>query len=300
MINIDVLKENVDIEALLSYYKLEFKRTGNSLQLLCPFHDEKNPSFFFDLEKKVFHCFGCGVGGDVIKFVQLLEKKDFRETVEFLIHFVGSEPDFRIQREKRDVFWSSDFLPVSSELFPSYLKERNVSLETARTFRLHVCFKGKYLNRVIVPVYFRNRLIGFIARSMNGSEPSYLNEGNVKRFLFNYDIAKEFPNVFVVEGVFDLFRVFQSGFKNVVATFGKRTTAEQKIFLAKFEKLFLIPDNDNSSESLFTELKDFDVEVVKLPQKVKDVAELNEEEVKRIVLERVPKFPKIKEVSVRR
>ncbi|MCL6449562.1 MAG: hypothetical protein K6U04_15745 [Armatimonadetes bacterium] len=67
------VKQNVSIEQVISYYlpKTELRRAGKNLVGLCPFHQERTPSFTVDREKNVFHCFGCGVGGDTVKLVSL-------------------------------------------------------------------------------------------------------------------------------------------------------------------------------------------------------------------------------------
>lgn len=58
---------------------VELRRAGKEQTGLCPFHAEKNPSFSVNEDKAVFHCFGCGVGGDVIDFIKLIEKVSFKE-----------------------------------------------------------------------------------------------------------------------------------------------------------------------------------------------------------------------------
>ena len=63
---------------------VSLKKAGTSYKGLCPFHGEKTPSFHVNREKGFFHCFGCGVGGDVIKFVELHEKVGFTDAVRLL------------------------------------------------------------------------------------------------------------------------------------------------------------------------------------------------------------------------
>jgi DNA primase len=65
------------------------KRAGKNFQGLCPFHREKTPSFSVSQEKQFYKCFGCGAGGDVIKFVQNILKVDFKEAIEFLARRAG-------------------------------------------------------------------------------------------------------------------------------------------------------------------------------------------------------------------
>src|SRR6185295_6286771 len=65
------------------------KRVGRTYKGLCPFHGEKTPSFHVDPEKGFFHCFGCGVGGDVFKFLELHEKLGFQDAVRLLAQKFG-------------------------------------------------------------------------------------------------------------------------------------------------------------------------------------------------------------------
>ena len=65
---IDEIKAANDIVDIVSEY-VTLRRTGTSYKGLCPFHKEKTPSFSVSADKQIFHCFGCGVGGDVIKFL---------------------------------------------------------------------------------------------------------------------------------------------------------------------------------------------------------------------------------------
>ena len=73
---------------LISGY-VSLKKTGKNWLGLCPFHSEKTPSFNVNTEKQIFHCFGCGVGGDVFKFVELQEGLNFPEAVKTLAARAG-------------------------------------------------------------------------------------------------------------------------------------------------------------------------------------------------------------------
>ena len=74
---IDDLRLQANIVQVVQEY-VPLKRAGTTYKGLCPFHSEKTPSFHVDPEKGFFHCFGCGVGGDVFKFLELHEKVGFR------------------------------------------------------------------------------------------------------------------------------------------------------------------------------------------------------------------------------
>ena len=80
---IEEIKNSNDIVDVVGEY-VTLKRAGPSYKGLCPFHKEKTPSFSVSSERQIFHCFGCGVGGDVIRFIMNAENVSFQEAVEIL------------------------------------------------------------------------------------------------------------------------------------------------------------------------------------------------------------------------
>src|SRR5215216_1829093 len=95
--SIERVREGVDMVALVGA-KTDLRRVGSRWVGLCPFHDERTPSFSVDAERKLYHCFGCGEGGDSIGFVQATEGLDFPEAVEVLAERTG----VRLEREEDD------------------------------------------------------------------------------------------------------------------------------------------------------------------------------------------------------
>jgi len=87
---IERIRDRADIAEVVSRY-LELKRVGRNLKALCPFHDEKTPSFFVNPERQSFHCFGCGKGGNVFTFVMEIEGISFPEAVRSLGRQYGIE-----------------------------------------------------------------------------------------------------------------------------------------------------------------------------------------------------------------
>ncbi|MBC7190574.1 DNA primase, partial [Candidatus Aerophobetes bacterium] len=73
---LEEIKHRLDIVELISEY-IDLKKTGQNYKSLCPFHSEKTPSFFVNPSKQIFHCFGCGKGGDIVTFVMEYEKVSF-------------------------------------------------------------------------------------------------------------------------------------------------------------------------------------------------------------------------------
>ncbi len=77
---INEIKDSNEIVDVISQY-IQVKAVGLSYKALCPFHNEKTPSFIINPEKQIYKCFGCGEGGDVISFIMKMENLDFIESI---------------------------------------------------------------------------------------------------------------------------------------------------------------------------------------------------------------------------
>ncbi len=95
--SINAVRDAADMAAEVGRYT-DLKRNGAQMMGLCPFHDERSPSFSVDPQEKLYHCFGCGVAGDVFGFVMEKEGLQFAEAVEALADRYGVE----LQREQED------------------------------------------------------------------------------------------------------------------------------------------------------------------------------------------------------
>ena len=82
------VRESNDIIDILSEY-VSFKRNGDNYMALCPFHNEKTPSFVASRKKQIFKCFGCGESGNVISFIMKYKNINFIESIKFLASKVG-------------------------------------------------------------------------------------------------------------------------------------------------------------------------------------------------------------------
>ena len=94
------VRDAVDMADLVGV-RTELRRAGvNRLQGLCPFHDERTPSFGIDPQSKLFYCFGCGEGGDAFRFVELTEGLDFKGALEFLADRYGVQLELAEEDER--------------------------------------------------------------------------------------------------------------------------------------------------------------------------------------------------------
>ena len=153
----DVRQSN-DIVDVISQY-VHLKRRGRNFFGLCPFHNEKSPSFSVSPDKQIFHCFGCGVGGNVITFVSKIEGMNFVETVKMLaeranILLPTLDNNGDIQREllKDKVYKVNEFSAqfyhqnlynnIQAKVAQQYVKKRELSNETLKAFRIG--FSGRF------------------------------------------------------------------------------------------------------------------------------------------------------------
>ncbi len=145
------IKERINVADLIGEY-LKLERAGSNFKALCPFHNEKTPSFMVNPERNFWYCFGCQKGGDIFSFVQEMEGLEFREALERLAERAGVEiPRFqRINKqEKNQKKTVYEILEIATRYYQSeltknnagkevikYLKERKIGGEEARDFRI--------------------------------------------------------------------------------------------------------------------------------------------------------------------
>jgi DNA primase len=125
---IDEIKNRLDIVEVLSGY-LKLTKSGANYRTLCPFHKEKTPSFMISPERQIWHCFGCGEGGDIFKFIMKYENLDFPEALRLLAKQAGVElkkEDPRIQNEMLKMY---SICEKAAEYFENDLKENDAVLE---------------------------------------------------------------------------------------------------------------------------------------------------------------------------
>jgi len=150
---IDNIRERTDIVEVVSSY-LPLKRSGVNHQGLCPFHQEKSPSFNVNSARQIFHCFGCGVGGNVFSFLMRMEGLSFPDAVRRLGEKVGVEveeeavsPEEVRRRDERERIlrinevageFYQQLLLTDEEGAPGrrYLRQRGYESETVRTFQM--------------------------------------------------------------------------------------------------------------------------------------------------------------------
>ncbi len=151
MDEIEEIKRRIDIVELISSY-LTLKKAGSNYKAICPFHQEKTPSFMVSSEKQIFKCFGCGEGGDVFSFIQKMENLEFPEALRMLAERSGVQLKRRIfkpeeGKDKKTILYQINDLSArvfhkllishpSGKIAFDYLKKRGITAATIKEFMI--------------------------------------------------------------------------------------------------------------------------------------------------------------------
>jgi len=153
---LDEIRNRLEIVELISEY-VSLKPSGKGYKGLCPFHQEKTPSFMVDSERQIFHCFGCGEGGNIFTFIMKMEKVKFPEAVKILADKAGIAlptfenqnikiaPDreliFRLNEIAAD-YYHKNLFSAQGKSAQQYLLKRNFTKEIIKKFQLGYALPG--------------------------------------------------------------------------------------------------------------------------------------------------------------
>ena len=148
---LDDIKTKNDIVDIVSQYVV-LKRAGRNYMGLCPFHKEKSGSFCVSPDKQIFHCFGCGVGGNVFHFISKIENVNFKESVEILANRAGVDlplsdnfEDDKLSKLKSRVyevnkcaaeFYHQNLYKTTAKPAQEYVKKRHLDNKTLKAFKI--------------------------------------------------------------------------------------------------------------------------------------------------------------------
>ena len=274
------LRNNVSMEDILRRYGLmeNFRRSKDEVIGLCPFHEETTASFNVSLTKNVFHCFGCQSKGNILDFVALKEDVDVRQAA-FMIQEWFRVPsgdgtrsggyvlEIRAGSSRTPDEASEENPPLTFRLDNldskhPYLMERGLEAETIEYFGLGYCSLGLMKDRVVIPIHNeRGELVAYSGRYPGeppDGRPKYLLPSGFRKsqVVFNlHRIGASAPKneLVVVEGFFDAFRVWQAGFRQVVAIMGSALSERQRDLLAASVgprgKIALLLDQDDAGRT---------------------------------------------------
>ena len=199
------VKENASFEQVLTHYNLTLTGRGTQRAVLCPFHRERRPSCKIELEKRIFHCFGCGEKGNILEFVAKLEKSDLRTAATKITTICGiaTAPPRESGRRATPKPQATSAPPPTDQPAPRaasrspggreaaaepvnppltfelkldathpYLAGRGLSAEAVAEFGLGYCNRGMMKGRICIPVHDdAGNLVAYSGRWVDESEP---------------------------------------------------------------------------------------------------------------------------------
>jgi len=212
--SIENLKNHLDIVDVVSQF-LELKKSGANFKACCPFHGEETPSFVVSPAKQIYHCFGCGVGGDSIKFVMEYEKLSYPETLEKLASMYNVNLAYENNNQKKqntrileeaNKYYQKLF--VSNTQVKEYIKSRGISEFSIEKFEIGYApssndtinylknnhfnlaeakelglidtgtngLYSRFIERITFPIYsISSKIVGFGGRTITGHNAKYVN-----------------------------------------------------------------------------------------------------------------------------
>lgn len=292
---LDQLKQQIPLLDYLQAHDWQPARQlsrGRSLGL-CPLHEDHEPSFLVDSHKNLFYCYGCGRGGDVIRFAELYHQVKFLQAVVLLRQWRGLAP---VLHE------ATSFYRMQLHRYPeavAYLQQRGVCLpEVIEHMRIGYapggCLRGwltqlgypvsallqaglvtaggydAYVRRIVFPL--EGNLYG---RSISATAPSHRFLPGTKGGLYGWEQVRQCPEVILVEGLFDYAVLWQAGFHHVTCAIGNHLNAHQHRQLCDRPRtVYLAFDADSNgsgqqaAQSLARRLTEqgVDVRTVSLPE----------------------------------
>lgn len=265
------------LKVLNHYGDYDIQDMGDTLRLSCPIHRSSNTSsFVIHKDNLLWYCHStCGEGGDLIKFVMRMENLNFKNgkmKLEWILN-----RDITAHADKSKIVQDAELFIKSTKTETSDVLEydmpdveyipltefRGMKRETIQHFGITYAKvypitnkQGEHINlynRIIFPIIYRNKTVGAsLRRTQPGTAkwfhvPRGINMGDI---LYNYDNIEPFNDVYVVEGITDVLKLYDVGVTNVVCTFGANLTKHQEnLLLQVAETIILCYDGDKAGKS---------------------------------------------------
>lgn len=280
---VEKIHKIADGEILLKHYNFKnINKNNHMIRAACAIHGGTNPTaFVFNNENKLWYCHTkCKKGGDIFDLIMLMENVSFKEAVQiaskiFLVDINGLQIKERttkwledtnkwikfMKKQKRPSIQQFDiekFELYDVNSFRDFKKEtlQHFNLKYAEKITLEFSKRKEPLtlyNRLVIPLYFNKICIGMSIRKTKAKDfpkwlhyPEKLETGNI---LYNYDETKERrpTEIIIVEGIFDVWKLYEANMPNTMATFGSHITKEQeKLLLQLAPNTILAFDGDDA------------------------------------------------------
>jgi DNA primase len=256
--DLERLKQRVPLLEYLQRHHWRGHRVGAGPEFagLCLLHEDTHPSFYVNTQKNLFYCHACGCGGDLIRFVELSHHFSFRESVAYLAEELVPTAQLLAraagfyQLELHRHREGMDYLAQRGVHNARLIEELGIGYARGGNLRPHLQALGyslerlleagliapqgpdTFCRRVIFPCRQQDHIVNLYGRSVGDAFPHRLLPGP-KGGLFAWESIRQFGDVILVEGLFDLAVLWQAGFRNTTCAIGTRLTPTQLAQLGK-------------------------------------------------------------------
>lgn len=230
--------------------------SGKWIGVTCPFCNDPSNHLGINRQSKNFSCFKCGATGNILTLIQEIDQIPIQKAYQIFYQFQDKSLVYLEKRQPpslpNDVILPKGSTKKFAGIFTNYLLSRKFNPEEIiKEYDLHCCHTiGCFKFRIIIPIYFQNRLVTYTARDItNKSTIRYLHCSNeksiipIKNTLYNIDSIKD--KAVIVEGVTDVWRLG----KGSIATFGTKYTKKQLALLKGIDILYVLYDSEASKEA---------------------------------------------------
>jgi DNA primase len=265
---VDELKQQIPLLDYLQAHDWQPARRLSRARLmgLCPLHSDHKPSFLVDPSKGLFYCYGCGRGGDVIRFAELYHQVKFPQALALLHQWRGLAPlldeaagFYRMQLHRHGEAMA--YLHQRGVRSPELIEHMRIGYAPGGCLRAWLAQLGHplpalrhaglvtaagydvYVHRIVFPL--EGNLYG---RSLSASAPPHRFLPGTKGGLYSWEQVRGSPEVILVEGLFDYAVLWQSGFHNVTCSMGSHLNAYQfRQLCDRTRTVYLAFDADTNS-----------------------------------------------------
>lgn len=258
---IDEVKSRMDIIQVIGDV-VKLKKHGVNHTGLCPFHNEKTPSFTVSPAKQIYKCFGCGRNGDAITFLIDHEKISYIDAIKKLAGKIGIEIE---EHEKKSITKPLPRLEkLSSKALEWFEKERKISNNTLLRFKVteateYMPALEKEVPAICFNYYRKDELVNIKFR---GPKKSFKLSKNAELIFYNLDALEQQDECFIVEGEIDCLTMHECGIYNAVSVPNGAAKGQQKLeyldncfhYFTQMKRIILAVDNDETGMILREEL----------------------------------------------
>ena len=314
-----------ELAKVLYYYGLIPDVSSSEQKIVCPFHDDINPSVVINFEHGSWYCFGCNKSGNAFDFVEGIENKKGVKGIKLLFRFfeilhsekverIKYNPKFKTKKQSEELYdiahdyyyglsrvdWKHTDIPEAIEA-KEYMRKRGFTSKTLNKVQAKVTYNKNYA--IIFPMLDNGEFKGWVCRTTVKEveqKRKYLYNGGFMRrntLVGNYAGCNY---LFVVEGYMDRLKFVQYGIENVVAILGWKMSREQekKIRDAKIDYIICALDNDPCGKKGYEYLKSiFPDRVIrwKYLKGIKDCGEADRETFEKMYDKTMQMYQKAKE-----